>query len=61
MEALAISYIIIGLVFILTFSLKKYRASSGKNLPKRLTSTFIPHVKIHNMVDRKQIKQVFEL
>ncbi len=61
MEALALVYITLGLLFITVFTLKRYKASSGKSFPKRLKSTFIPHANIDPWLDRKNIKQVFEL
>lgn len=54
MEALAITYMIIGVLFITAFSLRRYKKTSGKSLPKRLKSTFIPHVNLKNMIDKKE-------
>jgi len=61
MEALAIAYMVIGVLFISVFSLRRYKKSSGKSLPQRLKSTFIPHVNISSMIDKNNIKQVFEI
>lgn len=61
MEALALVYITLGLLFITVFSLKRYKASTGKSFPKRLKSTFIPHANLNAWMDKKNIKQVFEL
>ncbi|MAE84993.1 MAG: hypothetical protein CMB80_19805 [Flammeovirgaceae bacterium] len=61
MEALAISYITLGIIFITVFSFKRYKATTGKSFPKRLKSTFIPHANLSAFEDKKSIKQVFEL